>query len=536
MKKWMEGYESDVEYISGYYREQEPDFLNLCALSQGIEPQDLSGNFTYCELGCGMGLTTLIMAANYPQGMFYAVDFNPSHIAQARNIAKQAGLANVVFLEKSFAQLVENPELLPECDFIALHGIFTWVSDENRQHLVTLCHRHLKAGGMVYNSYNAKPGWSISEPIQKLLFTASKQFRGNSLERFDKALDLVKQLDSVNPRFFALSSNVIKKRLDSFEVKNRHYLVHEYLHEGWRAFYFSEVADVMNTAKLEFMGAASLTASHARTLLPNKVKALLKEVGDRNTQELFLDVYLNSSFRSDIYTRGVNGYLDEKTKLRRFESTRWMLAKPAQLDDAALEFTLSTGKYTLKKAVYMHLIERLAENGVVGFRDLVNGLSSQEDAIRALMLMYNAHMIAPHYASTDTQPARRLNQVLLAQQGYQIALPYTRSQMRLKLFDAQFYYAALVLGTTDAKQLVSFVYEQFQRDNMAITHEGKTLRGDAMQAHLVKLEAKWRENILPILSCGGALDLALFSRSESQVLPTEQSSTVSASQEVELAL
>lgn len=536
MKEWMEGYESDVEYISGYYREQEPDFLNWCALSQGVEPQDLSGNFTYCELGCGMGMTTLIMAANYPQGQFYAVDFNPSHIAQARNIAKQAGLTNVVFLEKSFSQLIENPDLLPECDFIALHGIFTWISDENRQHVVALCHRHLKAGGMVYNSYNAKPGWSISEPIQKLLFTASKQFRGTSLERFDKALDLVKQLDGVNPKFFALSQNAIKKRLDSFEVKNRHYLVHEYLHEGWRAFYFSEVADAMSAAKLEFMGAAALTASHARTLLPNKVKALLNEVGDRNTQELFLDVYLNASFRSDIYTRGVNGYLSQKAQLRRFASSRWMLVKPPQFDDAALAFSLSTGKYTLKKTLYVGLVERLAEGGVVDFRELIAGLSSPEDAMRALILMYNAQMISPYYASADTGAARRLNQVLLAQNSNQIALPYTRSQLRMKVFDAQFYHATLALNTLDAKQLVNFVYAQLQRDNMVITHEGKTLRDDAMHTHLVKLEEKWRETVLPILSSGGALDLALLACSGRQTLPIESASTVRAVPEVALAL
>jgi predicted O-methyltransferase YrrM len=152
MQTWMEGYESDIEYTSGYYREQEPDFLNLCALNHGIAPVNLEKGFTYCELGCGFGMTSLIMAANYPQGKFYAIDFNPSHIARARSLATQAGLDNIVFLEKSFAQIVQEPGLLPECDFISLHGIFTWVSDENRQYIIDICTRHLKAGGMVYLS------------------------------------------------------------------------------------------------------------------------------------------------------------------------------------------------------------------------------------------------------------------------------------------------------------------------------------------------------------------------------------------------
>jgi cyclopropane fatty-acyl-phospholipid synthase-like methyltransferase len=202
MQAWMEGYESDIEYTTGYYREQEPSFLNLCAVIHGIEPINLENGFTYCELGCGQGMTALIMAANYPMGKFYAVDFNPSHIARARNLAAQAGLDNVVFLEKSFAQLAEDPSLLPDCDFIALHGIFTWVSDENRQCIIDICSRHLKSGGMVYNSYNAKPGWSMGEPLQKMLFAAGKMFSGNSISRFDQSLALIKRHYSKIPHLF----------------------------------------------------------------------------------------------------------------------------------------------------------------------------------------------------------------------------------------------------------------------------------------------------------------------------------------------
>jgi tRNA G46 methylase TrmB len=131
----MEGYESDIEYTTGYYREQEPNFLALCAATHGLQTLDLEKPFTYLELGCGYGMTSLIMAANYPHAQFIAVDFNPTHIAQATSLASEAGITNVTFLEKSFAQLANDPSTLPQCDFISLHGIFTWVSDENRQHI-----------------------------------------------------------------------------------------------------------------------------------------------------------------------------------------------------------------------------------------------------------------------------------------------------------------------------------------------------------------------------------------------------------------
>ena len=46
-QSWMQGYNSDVEYTSGYYREQEPSYINLCAIMHGIEPVSIDKSFTY---------------------------------------------------------------------------------------------------------------------------------------------------------------------------------------------------------------------------------------------------------------------------------------------------------------------------------------------------------------------------------------------------------------------------------------------------------------------------------------------------------
>ena len=56
--------------------------LALAATLAGYEPPDLAGRFTYCELGCGRGKTSLVLAAVNPEAEFHAIDFNPAHIAQ----------------------------------------------------------------------------------------------------------------------------------------------------------------------------------------------------------------------------------------------------------------------------------------------------------------------------------------------------------------------------------------------------------------------------------------------------------------------
>ncbi|MBK8453059.1 MAG: class I SAM-dependent methyltransferase [Thiofilum sp.] len=497
MQTWMEGYESDVEYTTGYYREQEPNFLSLCAATHGIQTLDLDKPFTYLELGCGYGMTSLVMAANYPHAQFIAVDFNPTHIAQAQSLASEAGLTNITFLEKSFAQLNTEPHSIPDCDFIALHGIFTWVSDENRQHIVDICERHLKAGGIVYNSYNAKPGWSMAEPIQKLLYATSKQFSGSSLERFDQSVKLIQQLQTVKPRFFATNEAVIQKRLEGLVAKDRHYLVHEYLHEGWRAFYFTEIANWLRQAKLEFIGGAVPTDALIRTQLTPATDKLLAQIHDNDTRELYLDIIKNTVFRRDIFSRGVIGRLDQNARVRWFNESQWMLAKPARFDDEAFNF-----KPALNKDLYRSLIDHLAA-GVCSFSTLANG-KNRRDTVNALLQLYQANMITPYYANT-AHSVMRFNQAMIKRNQPLIALPHSRSSLRLKTFDAQFYINAIKLNTQDATKIAQAVFQELESKQMTITHKGETLSGIAMKNHLANLATKWHSDILPILKQGGAI-------------------------------
>lgn len=511
MQVWMEGYESDIEYTSGYYREQEPNFLNLCAVMHGIEPINLDKGFTYCELGCGQGMTVLIMAANYPMGKFYAIDFNPSHIARARNLAEQAGLDNIVFLEKSFAQLAEDPELLPECDFIVLHGIFTWVSDHNRQCIIDICSRHLKSGGMVYNSYNAKPGWSMSEPIQKMLFAAGKLFSGNSISRFDQSLALIKELETVNPRFFSLNKDTIKSRLEMLSSKNKNYLVHEYFHEGWRAFYFTEIAAYMAAAKLNFIGGAVATDAYVDTLLPPASSQLLRKIPDKDVRELFKDVILNTVFRKDIYKRGVS-HLEANTQVEWLRKTRWVSRKVLSAEQqTTFKFKSALGEVDGKTEVYRPIVELLAAQPHTVAELQAKLALPFKDLLQSLMFLYQEELVGIQYADTPVPSALRLNAVLLgqlftAQKANYVALPALRSSIGLGLIDMLFYHAVLVCGEVEnSDTLVNYAARELTARGLNLKHEDKTLVGDAMRERLRESEQVWRHTVLPVLQVGGAL-------------------------------
>ena len=133
MSSWSDGYITDVEYTSNFFRELAPGFLAFACLSQGVRPPYWGPGSAYLELGCGQGFNTNLLAAANPSMRFFGLDFMPGHIANARRWAEEAGLENVDFEDLSFEQALELPEgRLPRFDFIVLHGVYSWVSRANR--------------------------------------------------------------------------------------------------------------------------------------------------------------------------------------------------------------------------------------------------------------------------------------------------------------------------------------------------------------------------------------------------------------------
>src|SRR2546430_5556308 len=105
MEDWGSGYVTDIPYSEGFYDSQAPHRLALTTILNGFEAPDLSRGFSYCELGCGKGLTSLVLAASNPTAEFHAVDFNPAHIAHAQSLSRAAEVSNIAWHETDFAAL-----------------------------------------------------------------------------------------------------------------------------------------------------------------------------------------------------------------------------------------------------------------------------------------------------------------------------------------------------------------------------------------------------------------------------------------------
>lgn len=495
----MEGYTSDIPYTSCYYRELEPEFINYSAVMYGLQPIDLENGFTHCDLGCGRGLTSLIMAANYPQGEFWATDYSPLHIEQAQKIADQAGLTNIHFLELSFQQLAEDPTLLPPCDFITLHGIYTWVNDENRQHVADILQQNLKPGGFVYNSYNAMPGWAAITPLQTALNELNHVLDGPSTERFAISRDFINHFRQLNPRYFTLNQQTLNARLDTIEKSTDiNYLVHEYIHDGWKPFHFHEVARHMATAELDYAGQVSPAESYAHGHMSPDIQQAINLFTSTELQQLFKDMAYNTGFRMDLYTKKAQR-LDTEQQLAWLETKQWKLV-PAHVDN--FEFRLSVGLIEGTHDAYHTVVDAL-KPAPTSFQELCE-TTQLNTAMLAQILAFLFHADIVAISEQPSPQGAQLNRQIAAQpfsaQHNFVSAPAIRAGILLSPLDfsiLQQYFDAPD-DTVLPDKLALALPKRMDKLELDLHIAEGGFSGATMDEKLLAMATAWQQNTRPV--------------------------------------
>jgi hypothetical protein len=303
MRNWGSGYVTDIEYEDGFYPMQGPDQLVLAATINGLEGPSPPQSFTYCELGCGRGQTSLVLAAVNPDSEFHAIDFHPAHIAYARSVAKAAGLRNITFHERSFSELLGGgAPALPMFDFITMHGVWSWVSPALQKSILDFMGARLNAGGLVYVSYNAMPAWDRVAPLQRIVRELASAAPLRSDAAVSLALDHLGKLfeAKIMPERFAEGF----ARITDEDRRMLPYLAHEYLNEHWQPQYHMDVARAFDGAKLAFAANADLLKNFHNLALTEPQRELWRDIPFPDLRETLKDFCADHWFRQDVFVRG----------------------------------------------------------------------------------------------------------------------------------------------------------------------------------------------------------------------------------------
>lgn len=354
MNEWNDGYFTSDTYTYGYYRELNPTFQNFCLLINGFAAPELNESSNHCELGFGQGVAVNFHAAATP-GKFYGTDFNPAHAAHANELCN-ASKCNAKFFDDSFEQML-NRDDLPQFDSISLHGIWSWISTENQKIIVEFAKKFLKPGGVFYNSYNCYPGWAAKSPLRELLILYDKfvgETESNTVKRVDGALNFTKELLSKNP-IYARTIPGLEKTLAEMTKENHNYLAHEFFNRDWICMYFTEVAEILSAAKLDFACTAQpLDLLDQANFDPEAIE-FLNKIQNPIMKEQAKDYFINRQFRKDIFVRGARK-LSQAERRNRLMNMNFVLMTTADID---MKCVVARGEITFNNPDFEKAIEFL---------------------------------------------------------------------------------------------------------------------------------------------------------------------------------
>lgn len=505
MADWGSGYVTDTAYVHDYCRAQTPPLLNFAALCKGVAaPGSFGEALRYCDLGCGQGFTANIIAAANSRTEVFAADFNPTHIANARGLAQAAGLKNIEFREADFAEL-SNDASLPEFDIIALHGVYSWVSAENRRAIVALIRRRLKSGGLVYISYDTMPGWAGIAPLRRLMVQQhSVSPQASSQKALEQALALVDRLKDAGAQFYKMYPYVTAQ-LERLRKLPSAYLAHELLTRDWQAFAFADVAAELAEAKLTYLGSAHLTDHVDRVNFTEEQQRLLADIPDPLINESTRDMIVGRQFRRDVFVKGFTR-LASLAERDRWLRTRFVLSNPAK--DVSLTFETPLGTLQLRPEIYRPVINALAD-GPIAVRELIERLpeakmewTSLTDAIKVLVGRGDLQVALPAEQEAERgQTAQAFNAVVMGRAKEQaplayLASPVTGGGVQVDPF-TQLYLHAKRKGVADP---VTVIASLAAASGKPFEKDGRTLSPDEARAELAAKAARIDERTIPLLT------------------------------------
>jgi SAM-dependent methyltransferase len=303
MTDWREGAVTDIAPRMRFHRESMPIWLSTACAMSDSQTASVSGSFRYVDVGCGAGFDALTVAATCPRADVWGIDFNPVCIEAARNLADQAGLTNVRFIEASFASLASlPPDGLPDFDFIVAGSVLHVVSPENQEHLFHLFGRHSRPGCTVSVGYACEAGWTGFDSIQKLMRMMYDAGTETSEFAVPGILQRLQRLRAGGARL--LQSSPMERVLGDLRRWPADELALEFLNRDWRPLGFSEVANAMARVKCDFVCRAALHENVASLSLPPAMVPLLNAASSIRIRETMHDIAAATRWRHDIYRRG----------------------------------------------------------------------------------------------------------------------------------------------------------------------------------------------------------------------------------------
>ncbi|WP_445115075.1 class I SAM-dependent methyltransferase [Acinetobacter sp. WZC-1] len=479
---WTDGYQTEVNYTYGYYRDLSPNYQKFCLLLNGVDCPASSQDHMHCELGFGQGVSLNIHAAS-SFGLFTGTDFNPAHAAHANVLAEQSDVPHQ-FYDASFEELLNKN--LPMFDSISLHGIWSWISHENQHIILQFMRKFLKPNGIVYISYNCVTGWAANMPIRELFHSHFKfnSTSTNPLQKVRDSLDFSEALLKQNPIFAQKNPNVLNKVQD-LRNQNPNYLIHEYLNQDWQCFSFQQVVRTLEEIKLSYAGSTDLNTHLDNINFSEAHQQFLNGIEHPIFKEQCRDYFANTQFRRDLFIRGKNNLPPLQTRQRLRDTAFVLLTSPQTLPKSINGYL---GEFNLIQEIYEPLGAHFknADYQPQTLAELEQAIPQHNYSklLNALVILCHLGLAQPCQAEPTAemlQYAQQLNHYLLQQASYHasyqaLACPVTGIGIPTDQFTQLFYRAYLLEGLQTPAEMAAYLQNILKQLNwLVLDKDGKSV-------------------------------------------------------------
>lgn len=507
-ESWTSGYVTEVGYQWSYFSELNPMRAKIALPCNGIACPEIHHA---CELGFGQGVSLNMHAAGSDME-WHGNDFNPSHAYVARELAGHSGaLAHVT--DQSFEEF-RRREDLPQFDYIGVHGVWSWVSDENRREIVDFIKAKLKVGGVLYISYNVQPGWAGFIPLRNLMMEYLDRIspRGKGMEaRIDETLEFAEKMVESKP-LYARNYPAAIKRLSDSKTQNRNYLAHEFFNRDWHPMSFLDMGGWLDEAKLSYACAASLLEQLPSLTTTPEQREFLETIPDQMLRHQVVDFMTNQQFRRDYWVKGVRR-LNAAEQMEAFNELSVVLIRHA--DEASLTMKGPIGEVNLNEEIYKPLLDFLSDNKVRSIGEIVRKLQSDKHTVvnllQALLILMGDNQIAPAISNPPAKirkQCERLNRFIrnrsrdVDEINFQ-ASPVTGGGIAASRIVQLFMLALEGKAATD-EELAQFAWQRLSARNQRLVQDGKALETDEENlAELKKRAGEFLNKVRPVFSALG---------------------------------
>ena len=505
MTNWTDGYVTDVGYIHGYYPELNPLRTKLAFAKARLVAPDIR---VACELGFGQGLSVNVHAAA-SEVEWYGTDFNPTQASFAQDLATAAGSSARLFGE-AFSEFCNRTDL-PDFDFIGLHGIWSWISDESRAILVEFIRRKLKVGGILYVSYNTLPGWANFASVRNLMARHAELVGSPSLDtvsRINGALEFCDRLlatESIHSRVNPHNAEFF----GSLKTRNRQYLAHEFFNRDWAPMYFSTMTEWLGPSMLSYACSAHYLDQLDALNLTAAQQECLKTVPGIELRESVRDFLVNQNFRRDYWVKGPRR-LSRLEQMETLRTERVLLT--THRPDVSLKVRGALGELDMSEVLYNSVLDVLSEHTPMEMGKLEDVIKDRNFSLEQILdatiaLIGSGHVASVQEDALITRGRKRtekLNAYLLrkarsSNEVGSLASPVIGGAIAVDRFN-QLFLLSLHEGKTRPDEWAKTAWEILLAQGQRLVKEGKPLEQEDEGLNELSLQAQiFSEKQLPIL-------------------------------------